>query len=302
MPTFTTNFNLAKPLVNSPVDEDLWGDELNDDMDIIDSIVYTAQRFVTRAVTTTDVSTTADNHKLLLCDATSGAFTVTLPLAATADDGFTIAIKKTDATRNIVTIDGSGAETVDGLSTYLLAGTNDSVILVCDGTNWKIVSKISTPVAYSTPSGTGTTIDFTGIPTTARKITLTLVDVSISGPAENPWLFRIGGGSYESTGYHSSSSALQNVSPFVISTKNTTGFPLYVNQPTVLASGVVNFTLSDAATNTWCYDANVADSDVAVNFVGAGSKSIGMPLDRIRLTTVNGTDTFDGGTVNISYE
>lgn len=37
MPTFTTNYNLAKPLVNDATDQDLWGGELNDDMDIIDS-------------------------------------------------------------------------------------------------------------------------------------------------------------------------------------------------------------------------------------------------------------------------
>lgn len=37
MPTYTTNYDLAKPLVNSAVDQDLWGDELNNNMDIIDT-------------------------------------------------------------------------------------------------------------------------------------------------------------------------------------------------------------------------------------------------------------------------
>lgn len=37
MPTYTTYYNLAKPLVNSAVDQDLWGGELNSDMDIIDT-------------------------------------------------------------------------------------------------------------------------------------------------------------------------------------------------------------------------------------------------------------------------
>lgn len=41
MPTFTTYYNLAKPLVNDPIDEDLWGNELNDDLDIIDSTMHT---------------------------------------------------------------------------------------------------------------------------------------------------------------------------------------------------------------------------------------------------------------------
>lgn len=37
MPTYTTNYNLPKPNVNSPDDEDLWGDQLNDGMDLIDT-------------------------------------------------------------------------------------------------------------------------------------------------------------------------------------------------------------------------------------------------------------------------
>jgi len=34
----------------------------------------------------------------------------------------------------------------------------------------------------------------------------------------------------------------------------------------------------------------------------AGTKTLSATLDRIRLTTVNGTDTFDAGSVNIMYE
>jgi len=41
MPTYTTNYNLAKPLVNSAVDQDLWGNELNSDLDIIDTTMKT---------------------------------------------------------------------------------------------------------------------------------------------------------------------------------------------------------------------------------------------------------------------
>ena len=33
-----------------------------------------------------------------------------------------------------------------------------------------------------------------------------------------------------------------------------------------------------------------------------GAVSLSGTLDRIRLTTVNGTDTFDAGSVNIMYE
>src|ERR1700761_6767633 len=39
MPTFTPNYGLAKPLVNNATDQDLWGGELNGDMDIIDTVM-----------------------------------------------------------------------------------------------------------------------------------------------------------------------------------------------------------------------------------------------------------------------
>ncbi len=49
MPTYTTNYHLAKPLVNSAVDQDLWGGELNDDMDIIDTTMKTISDATTAA-------------------------------------------------------------------------------------------------------------------------------------------------------------------------------------------------------------------------------------------------------------
>lgn len=40
MATNTPYYNLSKPAVNSPVDEDLWGGQLNDNMDIIDNALH----------------------------------------------------------------------------------------------------------------------------------------------------------------------------------------------------------------------------------------------------------------------
>jgi len=150
MPTFTTHFDLAKPLVNNATDQDLWGGYLNGDMDTIDSALWTAQRFISRAVTTTDSATTADNHKILLCDATASAFTETLPAAADAGDGFTIAVKKIDASTNAVTVDGNGAELIDGAATFALSAQYAYVVLVCNGTGWNIVSKITNVVDATT--------------------------------------------------------------------------------------------------------------------------------------------------------
>lgn len=62
MPTTTTNFSLNKPLVNDPVDEDLWGSQLNTNMDSIDN------RLVPTGTISMFAGTTAPNADWLLCD------------------------------------------------------------------------------------------------------------------------------------------------------------------------------------------------------------------------------------------
>lgn len=79
-----------------------------------------------------------DDHDILLCNATSAGFTVTLPKA----DGYSgrvFCLKKTDASANIVTIDGNGSETIDGAANKTLAVQWESKTVVSDGTAWFII-------------------------------------------------------------------------------------------------------------------------------------------------------------------
>jgi hypothetical protein len=161
MPTTTTHYGLLKPLVNSATDQDLWGGYLNTDMDTIDAQLWIAQNYITRAITSSDSVVVGDRHKMLLCNATSGAQTITLPAAATAGDGFTFAIKKTDATANAVTLDASGSETIDGSLTYALSTQNKGIILTTNGTAWYVQATTPDPVtppayASNSTSNTGT--------------------------------------------------------------------------------------------------------------------------------------------------
>lgn len=68
-------------------------------------------------------------------DATSGAITVNLPTAS-GIEGRVYIVKKRDASGNAVTVDPSGAETIDGASTKTLASQWDTVRIISDGTNW----------------------------------------------------------------------------------------------------------------------------------------------------------------------
>ena len=75
---------------------------------------------------------------LILADATSAAFTVTLPTAASAV-GKRFDIKKIDAGLNIVTVQANGAELIDGVNTQTTAVQYQSFSVVSDGTQWWIV-------------------------------------------------------------------------------------------------------------------------------------------------------------------
>jgi hypothetical protein len=71
------------------------------------------------------------------CDASGGAFTVTLPAAATST-GVKYYIKKTDASANAVTIDGNASETIDGATTKALSSQWASYTIICNGSSWSI--------------------------------------------------------------------------------------------------------------------------------------------------------------------
>lgn len=85
--------------------------------------------------------TVDDDDLVVLCDATGGAFTVTL-LTAAGREGQRLIVKKTDAGVNVITIDGAGAETIDGAAAVTLTVQYSTKELVSDGTNWHLVSVI----------------------------------------------------------------------------------------------------------------------------------------------------------------
>jgi hypothetical protein len=80
---------------------------------------------------------TATNDDYVI-DCTSGTFTVTLP-ASSGRTGRILIIKNSGA--GTITVDGNGAETIDGAATYSLAVQYATVQIISDGTNWKIIAK-----------------------------------------------------------------------------------------------------------------------------------------------------------------
>ncbi len=93
---------------------------------------------ITSVTVITSAITLDDTHAVVICDASSAAFTVTLP-AASKFTGRIYHIKKTDSSANAVTVDGNASETIDGDTTKVISTQYDSMMIVCDGSNWHIV-------------------------------------------------------------------------------------------------------------------------------------------------------------------
>jgi hypothetical protein len=89
-----------------------------------------------RVVTTTDTAKITD--EVLLCSATGGALTETLPSAVNIA-GKLYTIKRTNAGANAVTVGTTSSQTIDGATTRVLGAQYESVTVLSDGANWVIV-------------------------------------------------------------------------------------------------------------------------------------------------------------------
>lgn len=177
------------------------------------------------------------------------------------------------------------------------ADTSGTLELQSNGTTQLTVASTG---AYGTlKSGTtvastsGTSIDFTSIPSWVKRVTVMFQGVSTTGTS---WLVQIGAGSIETTGYNSSGSY---TSSGVSTINSTAGFVMYQNQASQTSSG--HLVLTGFGSNIWI-ESHCVGSTGGSSFYGGGTKTTSGTLDRVRITTVNGTDTFDAGSINIIYE
>jgi hypothetical protein len=144
----------------------------------------------------------------------------------------------------------------------------------------------------------GTSIDFTGIPSWVRRITVMLLTVSTNGTSGVQIQLGDSGG-VETTGYSTSGTAITGTNTCGISTF-TSGFVMLGSLAGASRSGAIVFT--NIAANYWVGIGNIDEQGGAQAGYTQGYKEVSATLDRIRLTTVNGTDAFDAGLVNIIYE
>lgn len=192
-----------------------------------------------------------------------------------------------------VTINGSGP--IGGVTTLTnldVGGLPNGVVTPAD---------LAQPFTQGTAvaSTSGTSIDFTSIPSWVKRVTVMIDGVSTSG--SSPVQIQIGdSGGIENTGYLGSITSSQTGT----ATANFTAGYQIDNSGAAAAASIRHgaFTLFNLSGNTWVINGSYGLSNTSFVLIIGGSKTLSATLDRVRITTVNGTDTFDAGSINILYE
>lgn len=176
---------------------------------------------------------------------------------------------------------GSGTKRVTIDSAGIVTGTAGNLMLV-------------QPTAQASTSGTS--IDFTGIPSWVKRITVNFSGVSTNGTSVVQ--IQLGTSSGPTTTGYASGAFSYNTGA---GSTSTTG--LVVDQSTAATNvRYGSIVISTLGSNVWASQGILIMTATGSVTPSAGGVTLGAVLDRIRITTVNGTDTFDAGTINIQYE
>lgn len=169
---------------------------------------------------------------------------------------------------------------------------------IVEGDKAETIAPIVSGVALT---ATGTSIDFTGIPNWVKRVTVMFNGVSTNGTTSI--LIQIGSGVIQTTGYVSGSVAGANNAGAAqtAGVNSTAGYIHYHTNAASSNSGA--FVLTRLNATVWVGQGVMNSNAGTLNtFMSAGTVTLTGALDRVRITTVNGTDVFDAGTINIMWE
>ena len=239
------------------------------------------------------VGTLADTNFGLL-PAAGGTMTGNLTLNAQSD----LRLADSDSS-NWVALQAPA--TVTSNVTWTLPATDGTAdqTLATNGTGtleWGTRARLVRGTAVATTSGTS--VDFTGIPSWVRRITVIFSGVSTNGGTAVQVQLGDSGG-IETTGYTGTSVSFTGTNTLNI-VPYTTGAVFIGALTTSVRSGSMTITNIDG--NQWQFGSIMTNDEVSFIGLASAIKTLSATLDRVRLTTTNGTDTFDAGSVNIIYE
>jgi hypothetical protein len=187
-----------------------------------------------------------------------------------------------------------------GTGTFTVAAPNtntDYTLTLPEGTGTVVANNVNSAIVSGTAvaSTSGTSIDFTGLPSWVKRITVMFNGVSTNGTSN--YFLQIGdSGGIETTGYVS---GVLNGSAAPATATSTSAFLIDASVGAAqVDNGMAVITNLDG--NLWV--CNSILNNAGVSKIQGGTKTLSATLDRIRITTANGTDTFDAGSINILYE
>ena len=211
-----------------------------------------------------------------------------------ADNAVTLAKMAGGTDGNIISFDASG-------DPVAIATGNDGQVLTSTGAG--------SPPAFETVSAgwtqgtevattSGTEHDFTGIPAGVRVVQIGFENVTLDGTSS--LIVQLGTASgFEASGY-SSASARVTSSASVMLSDSGLGYVIIIGSAARSFNGVMTLVNKDAAAYDWSsMHGGRYDSTAAVH--GGGWTDLAAELNSIRINTINGSDTFDGGAININY-
>lgn len=190
-------------------------------------------------------------------------------------------LKNPSSGSNNIVLGTDGSTTIPTLSATTITGTS-------------VRGGITSGTAVASTSGTS--IDFTGIPSWVKRVTVMFSGVSTNGSSN--LLVQIGAGSVTTSGYISTSVSVAT-SNATAGSSNTAGFNISSSSASDSYHGQMMLTTLGA--NIWT-SSHLVRLLTTNTQNGAGGVTLSGTLDRVRITTVNGTDTFDDGSINILYE
>lgn len=147
-------------------------------------------------------------------------------------------------------------------------------------------------------SASGTSVDFPNIPSWAKRITVMFSGVSLSGSAS--CLVQIGTGGTATTSGYTGAFGVITSAPITSCSALSTGFTIQTHSAATQINAFL--TIANITGNTWVANGGFAETLGARAGYITGAVSLSGALNYLRVTTTNGTDTFDAGTINIMWE
>ena len=273
------------------------------------------QQYDYQAPTTGFSYTFAAGVNVLVMNPAGTLATGTITMPASPADGMTITFSSTQ-TITALTVNANTGQSIVSAPTVLPARQAGGYVYRLSNTTWYPYESVPTNVP-TTPAGgsiitsgtavastSGTSIDFTSIPSWVKRITVMFSVVSTNGAGTASFLTQIGSGSPQTSGYTSYGSSYTNANTPTVAT-STAGFIVSGGAMGNSSTLTSNLIITNISGNTWVASATgigLDASSVSAIRLCAGTVALSSTLDRVRITTSNGTDTFDAGSINILYE